>query len=65
MGMASRPCVELRLELEIDAEPIAGRLRLEGGAPRSFSGWLGLAAALEDALDAGRQAPAGTRSPPD
>jgi hypothetical protein len=35
------------LELDCDADPIAGRLLEEGGESRSFAGWLDLAAALE------------------
>jgi hypothetical protein len=35
------------LELDCDADPIAGRLLDEGGESRSFAGWLDLAAALE------------------
>jgi hypothetical protein len=35
------------LELDYDADPIAGRLLDEGGESRSFAGWLDLAAALE------------------
>lgn len=36
----------LRLELDPDSEPIAGRMRDERGASREFAGWLGLAAVL-------------------
>jgi hypothetical protein len=35
------------LELDCDADPIAGRLLDEGGESRSFAGWLDLATALE------------------
>jgi hypothetical protein len=35
------------LELDCNADPIAGRLLDEGGESRSFAGWLDLAAALE------------------
>jgi hypothetical protein len=35
------------LELDCDADPIAGRLLDEGGESRPFAGWLDLAAALE------------------
>lgn len=47
----------LRLEIDADSDPIAGRLS-EGGAPgRQFVGWLGLARALELALEPGEPAP--------
>jgi hypothetical protein len=41
----------LRISLELDpgAQPISGRLYEELGGVRSFSGWLGLFAALEAA----------------
>jgi len=42
--------IDVGLELEVDAEPIAGRIRHGGATPRAFGGWLELAAALEDAL---------------
>lgn len=45
----------VELELELDAEPIAGRVRLDGDASRRFDGWLELAVALEGALRGGRQ----------
>jgi hypothetical protein len=51
--------IDVGLELEIEAEPIAGRIRHTGAAPRPFGGWLELAAALEDALREGRQIPEG------
>jgi hypothetical protein len=46
----------LRLELEPDAEPIAGRLSGESGPAVAFIGWVGLAAAIEQALGLGRRA---------
>jgi hypothetical protein len=39
------------LELEPAAEPIAGLLREPGGAEHEFHGWLGLAGALERAIE--------------
>lgn len=39
--------VELRLELDLDADPIAGTVRSPGEAPAAFVGWLGLTAELE------------------
>lgn len=41
-----RTC-ELRLELDLDSDPIAGTLLAPGEAPVAFVGWLGLAAELE------------------
>lgn len=41
-----RTC-ELRLELDLDSDPIAGSVLAPGGAPVAFVGWLGLAAELE------------------
>ena len=37
----------LHLDLDLDAEPISGRLALEGAEPLSFTGYTGLIAALE------------------
>ncbi len=62
--MNRRRHVELRLELELDAEPIAGRVRLDGDASRRFDGWLDLAVALEGALRGGRQTLQGARPVP-
>lgn len=44
----------LRIVVEIDrgADTIVGRCRDERGGERPFSGWLGLIAALERALEA-------------
>lgn len=38
----------LTLRIDLDADPIEGRISVQaGGASRAFSGWIGLAAALE------------------
>jgi hypothetical protein len=51
----------LTLEIDSDGDPIAGRLS-EGGAPgREFVGWLGLARALELALQRAEPAPGAGR----
>jgi hypothetical protein len=58
---ASAPTRVLTLEIDTGSDPIAGRLS-EGGAPgRQFVGWLGLARALELALELepGEPAPGG------
>jgi hypothetical protein len=56
-----------RIDVEVDAtaEPIAGRVRREGGPAREFHGWLGLASELErarrtEAEPAGDEAAAAT-----
>jgi hypothetical protein len=46
-----RPTVTVTLALDPAAEPIAGVARDEQGTERPFTGWLGLAKALELALD--------------
>jgi len=35
------------LELDLDAEPIQGRLSPPGAEPNPFTGWLGLTVAIE------------------
>jgi hypothetical protein len=55
--------VELTLELDHDADPPSGRL-LSRGASYPFGGWLGLARALERAIDAQRGEPQGQPTPP-
>lgn len=39
--------ISLRLEVDLDAEPIEGTMSPAGGQPNPFVGWLGLTAALE------------------
>jgi hypothetical protein len=48
------PVASRRLTLDLDAtaSQLHGELRDEHGDARAFSGWLGLAAALEQTLDA-------------
>lgn len=48
----------LVLRIDPEAEPIVGRLDDERGAGREFTGWLGLARALETLLDAAEGRPA-------
>ncbi len=38
---------ELTLRIDLDADPITGTVVQSHGAARRFSGWIGLAAALE------------------
>jgi hypothetical protein len=42
----------MTLELDVGADPIAGTLRDRRGHSVEFSGWLGLAAALEEVVSA-------------
>lgn len=37
----------LRLDLDLDAEPISGLVRVDGAEPVAFTGYTGLIAALE------------------
>jgi hypothetical protein len=47
----------LTLEIETESDPIAGRLSEGGGPGEEFVGWLGLARALELALEPAEPAP--------
>jgi hypothetical protein len=38
--------LSVRLDVQLDREPIAGRLRTDGGVEVRFVGWLGFADAL-------------------
>lgn len=39
--------IQLTLRIDLEADPITGSLSAANGANRRFSGWIGLAAALE------------------
>jgi hypothetical protein len=39
--------LHVEIDLELDTDPIRGRLGLTPGSPREFYGWIELAAALE------------------
>ena len=54
--MTDRTHATLRVELDPQDGSIAGRLMDGEGADRPFSGWVGLAAAIEDALQGGGRA---------
>lgn len=43
------------LDIETEADPIAGRLRVQGDEERGFTGWIELARVLEEALAASRE----------
>jgi hypothetical protein len=51
--MTNRTHVTLRVELDPQDGSIAGCVLDGAGAGRSFAGWMGLAAAIEDALPGG------------
>jgi hypothetical protein len=51
--MSDRTHLTLRVELDPHDGSLAGRVLDGGAADRSFSGWMGLAAAIEDALQGG------------
>jgi hypothetical protein len=54
--MADRDRLRLTLELEVGSEPIVGSLSTDGRR-YDFSGWLGLATALERAISTAADAP--------
>ena len=57
-GQGTTERIVFEVEVERDAEPISGLLRLEG-RELAFAGWVGLAAALERILaEAGASRPA-------
>jgi hypothetical protein len=49
----------VRLDLNLDREPICGRLRTERGADERFVGWLGFVDALKRLHDSERRRPTG------
>lgn len=51
MPVDKRNTRTVTLEVDPTSDPIQGIARDERGAERSFSGWVGLAAALEHALE--------------
>jgi hypothetical protein len=51
--MSSTEPIVLLLEFERTGEQIAGRVCAAAGPPMPFAGWLGLAAAIEQATAAG------------
>ena len=54
--MSSPRRLTLRLDLDLGSDPIEGELWEPTGLSLPFSGWLGLADALERATDRDRQA---------
>lgn len=55
--MNERPIVHLHLELDPDADPIAGVVHAGDEGARPFSGWMELTRAVELTLDGARQTP--------
>jgi hypothetical protein len=52
-GNADKDCgFSVQLELNLDCQPISGRLRPERGAVEPFVGWLGFVEALKRLHDA-------------
>ena len=49
----ARPAASIVLELDPGADPIAGQVRAPDQAPRAFTGWTGLFAALRAATGEG------------
>jgi hypothetical protein len=47
--------VHIDLDLQVDGEALAGRIRSGGGDDRLFTGWVELLAALDAALEEGPQ----------
>jgi len=54
--MANRDRLRLMLELEVGSEPIVGSVQAHGSR-FDFSGWVGLAPALEQAISAAHGRP--------
>jgi hypothetical protein len=54
----------LRLELDLDADPIGGIVHRTGGRERSFSGWIELVRTIETELEEGRRAAAARTGQP-
>jgi hypothetical protein len=57
--------LRLHLELNLDREPISGRLRTQQGAEEPFVGWLGFVDALRRLQQGDEGAANPTREPPD
>ena len=51
--MAMQGRLEIKLELELDGEPIRGRISADGTPSRSFTGWLELTSRLVDLMHSG------------
>lgn len=54
--MTSPRIARLELELDVETEPIAGRLRGDDGDTEPFSGWLDLTRAIELRIERARGA---------
>jgi len=50
--------LSVRLDVQLDREPIGGRLRTERGAEERFVGWLGFVDALKRLQEIERRRPA-------
>jgi len=56
--------LRLRLDVQLDRQPITGRLRTDGGAEETFVGWLGFADALRRLHDQAAATPDRSDDPP-
>jgi hypothetical protein len=56
-----RSRLRARLDIDLAASPIEGILTADDGRETRFTGWLGLAAALEDLQDAASREPERSR----
>ena len=57
--------LRLQLDLNLDREPISGRLRTRWGAEEPFVGWLGFVDALRRLQQQDESAADPSREPPD
>jgi hypothetical protein len=53
--MAERRVAHVRLEVDADADPIAGVVRQDGEPVRPFAGWLELTRTIERSLETARR----------
>jgi hypothetical protein len=56
--------LRLRLDVQLDRQPITGRLRTDGGAEETFVGWLGFADALRRLHERAAATPDRSDDPP-
>jgi hypothetical protein len=49
LGGVKRSVAHVNLDIELDSDPIRGRIADAGGRERSFNGWIELVQEIEDA----------------
>ena len=60
LSLVSTSTVHITIDAHIDDDELRGQIQSDAGAPRSFSGWLGLISALDILLSTDAEAdPAG------